>query len=52
MDISEKEARAFFATLAKIIGADGTWENKKQALLEFADEADETNLEELAAWFE
>jgi len=49
--MTEKEYGTFFDLLQKIIDGHRTWKMKKEELLSFANEADESNLEELSSWF-
>ncbi len=51
--MTEKEYITFFNLLQRIVDDEScrTWEDKKAKLLEYANEADEGNLEEIAGWF-
>lgn len=49
--LSEKNYMKFFELLDEIIIEGAPYAVKKAELLKFADERDQGNLEELAAWF-
>jgi hypothetical protein len=48
----EKSIRKFYEAIDEIVGADGSWQRKRDAMLAAATEDDNTNLIEITSWFE